>query len=138
MLVGVGSDAAIRRAALVDGWVAGGGRPDAFAAGAGRVRAAWSTAGRDGRPRLVALAYGSLLGGSEAAQAVLGSYYGFAGQLAHRVVEGTSTTPASLRSTVGAFEKAGYDELLLFACSADQAESDLVADSLGLSASGTV
>jgi alkanesulfonate monooxygenase SsuD/methylene tetrahydromethanopterin reductase-like flavin-dependent oxidoreductase (luciferase family) len=58
LLVGGGVEAAFRRVAKYgDGWTASGGTPEQFAQGAQGVRAAWGEEGREGNPRLTALAY---------------------------------------------------------------------------------
>ena len=61
LLIGGQSDKAFRRAAkYADGWTMGGGGPDAFTAALGKLRSAWSEAGREGEPRTSALFYFSL------------------------------------------------------------------------------
>jgi alkanesulfonate monooxygenase SsuD/methylene tetrahydromethanopterin reductase-like flavin-dependent oxidoreductase (luciferase family) len=131
VIVGGGSAAAIRRAVSAGGWIAGGGGAEMFSMGAGRVRKAWRAEGREGDPRLAALAYVSLAGGAEAAQRVVGDYYSFAGPMASRAVGAVSTTPAQLRATAAAFEAAGCDELVLVPCSAEVAEVARISEALG-------
>src|SRR5438045_8077037 len=82
LLIGGNVDAAVRRTARFgDGWTMGGGAPDDFRKLAGKVKEAWSEAGREGEPRLVALCYFALGDGArDAADAYLGDYYGFGGQ----------------------------------------------------------
>ena len=69
LLIGGNGAAAIRRTTSVGaGWIAGGGGPAMFADGAAAVRDAWTAAGREGAPRLVALGYlspGGTTGGLE-------------------------------------------------------------------------
>lgn len=61
LLIGGGTDAAIRRTVRFGiGWSAGGLPPQMVAPFLDRVRAAWQEAGRDGSPRFVALNYFSL------------------------------------------------------------------------------
>jgi alkanesulfonate monooxygenase SsuD/methylene tetrahydromethanopterin reductase-like flavin-dependent oxidoreductase (luciferase family) len=60
VLIGGNNDKAYRRAARFDGWTAGGGGIDAFAAARAKVAAAWKDAGRDGAPRTAKLAYFAL------------------------------------------------------------------------------
>src|SRR5438477_525906 len=63
-----------------DGWIMGGGTPDQFADGAKAVDAAWTAAGREGRPRNLALVYFALgPDGQAAADSYLHHYYGFLG-----------------------------------------------------------
>jgi len=132
ILIGGASSAAIRRATAADGWIAGGGGPQAFSTGAERVRAAWEAAGRTGAPRLVALAYVSLHGGRQRAEEILGSYYAFAGPLASRVVDGTATTVEQTKDLLRSFADAGCDEVVLVPCSGDADELDRIADARSL------
>ena len=80
-------DAAFRRAAEYgDGWIMGGGTPDMFAEGKRKLERAWSDAGRDDKPHTIALAYYSL--GDDAqpnAEAYLGDYYAFLGDMAGQI-----------------------------------------------------
>jgi alkanesulfonate monooxygenase SsuD/methylene tetrahydromethanopterin reductase-like flavin-dependent oxidoreductase (luciferase family) len=131
ILVGGASDAAIRRAATVDGWNAGGGGPESFAAGAQRVRAAWRAADRAGNPRLMAMVYVSLSGGLEEAEKIFGSYYAFSDERAHAVLEGTATSSDAIRSAVAAYDAAGCDELLLIPCTCQLGEIALIAEAVG-------
>src|SRR5256885_407302 len=84
----VGSaDVAFERAARhADGWIMGGGGPDQFSQGAEKLRAAWEAAGRDGRPRTMALGYFALGDGArEAADSYLRDYYEFLGDVADMI-----------------------------------------------------
>ncbi|HZT06524.1 MAG TPA: LLM class flavin-dependent oxidoreductase [Chloroflexota bacterium] len=129
ILVGGTSDAAIRRAARYGtGWIAGGGGPEAFAASAQKVRDAWSSAGRDGPPRLAALAYFAL--GTDArahADRYLKDYYAFGGPYAERVASSALVDDAKIRAAIAAFQEAGCDELILFPCNPDPSQVDLLA-----------
>jgi alkanesulfonate monooxygenase SsuD/methylene tetrahydromethanopterin reductase-like flavin-dependent oxidoreductase (luciferase family) len=129
LIFGGTSDAAFRRVVEYGaGWIAGGGGPEAFAAGAQRARDAWSAAGRSGAPRLLALSYYAL--GDDArdvAGGYLRPYYGFLGEFADRIAEGALTSVDAVRSAVDAYTAAGCDELILFPCSPDPAQVDLLA-----------
>jgi alkanesulfonate monooxygenase SsuD/methylene tetrahydromethanopterin reductase-like flavin-dependent oxidoreductase (luciferase family) len=114
-----------------DGWVMGGGAPDQFRQGAEHVRAAWRAAGREGEPRLMALAYYALGDQAEAAaNRYLGDYYAFLGEYASMVVDSAATDAGTVRGYVQAFTEAGCDELVLFPCDADPGQVDLLADAL--------
>ncbi|BDM71498.1 luciferase [Streptomyces nigrescens] len=79
------------------------------------VEAAWSRAGRDGRPRLVAQV-NAALGPEETldgARRELRAYYGPGDYTAH-VVDGLLTTPAAIRAAVAAFRAIGADEVMLY------------------------
>src|SRR4051812_28264032 len=129
VLVGGGSDAAIRRAARYgDGWTMGGGGPGSFADAIGRVDEAWRAEGREGRPRTAALCYFALgYGAEQVARSTLGDYYGFLGEYAERIIAGAATDETAIRELVAAFEQAGVDELVCFPTSADPAQVDLLA-----------
>jgi alkanesulfonate monooxygenase SsuD/methylene tetrahydromethanopterin reductase-like flavin-dependent oxidoreductase (luciferase family) len=128
LLLGGGAEAVFRR--MVEygaGWVMGGGGPDVFKAAVEGPRQAWHRAGREGEPRLVALGYASLgARGAEHARSYLGDYYSFGG-FADAVVAGALTTPEAVRSAVSAYEAAGCDELVLFPCSGDLEQVELIA-----------
>jgi alkanesulfonate monooxygenase SsuD/methylene tetrahydromethanopterin reductase-like flavin-dependent oxidoreductase (luciferase family) len=133
LLIGGQADAAFERAARYgDGWIAGGGDPDMFGQAARKARAAWTAQGRDGAPRLMALAYFSL--GPEARQHAdryLHDYYGFLGPWADRIAAGALTGEQAVRDALGRFEQAGCDELLLFPCDPDPAQVDALAAAIG-------
>ena len=129
LLLGGTSDAAFRRmAAHGSGWISGGGGPPMFSAGADQAREAWREASRDGQPRLAALAYVSLGDdATEHARRYLLDYYAFLGDFAERIAESALTSAAAVQETAAAFAAAGCDELLLFPCSADLAQVELIA-----------
>ena len=111
------------------GWTAGGSAPDQVAPFAERVRAAWMDAGREGRPRIVALSYFSL--GEEvvdSSKAYLLDYYAYLGEWAQGIAEGTPRSPQDVRTTVSRFEEAGVDELILDPTVADLDQVDRLAD----------
>jgi alkanesulfonate monooxygenase SsuD/methylene tetrahydromethanopterin reductase-like flavin-dependent oxidoreductase (luciferase family) len=129
-LIGGSVDAAIRRAAEYgDGWTMGGGTPDQLAQSVEKLRAAWSGQGRDGQPRAVALAYFALgENAEEAAKEDLGHYYAWLGEeLAGMIVASAATDEQTVQSYVQAFADAGADELILFPCSTDPGQVDLLA-----------
>lgn len=135
VLVGGGADASFRRAAkLGDGWTMGGGTPDQFAEGAEAVRAAWRDAGRDGEPRVTALAYYGLgPSGPEDAERDLKHYYEWLGEEISSAIAGSAATDEdTVRGYVKAFEDAGCDELTFFPTSTDPQQVDLLADAVGL------
>ena len=83
LIGGLGAAAIRRTTAFGAGWISGGGGPAMFADAAGRVRAAWTAAGREGAPRLVSLGYYALgSDGPDAARRYLSDYYAFAGPYA--------------------------------------------------------
>jgi alkanesulfonate monooxygenase SsuD/methylene tetrahydromethanopterin reductase-like flavin-dependent oxidoreductase (luciferase family) len=132
ILAGGGSDAGIRRAAQhADGWIAGGGGPDVFKAGAAIVAAAWQEAGRATPPQLAALAYFGL--GQEAIDATasfLRHYYAIAGPYAEKLVEAALTSPDAIKQALTAYEEAGCQRLMLFTGSTNPDQVDQLAEAL--------
>lgn len=122
-----------RAARFGEGWIAAGSGPEQYAAGAEMARAAWAAAGREGAPRLLALAYFSLGEDAEAdAVRYLADYYAWLGEdVAGMIVSGAAKDPAAVVQTVSAYEEAGCDELILCPSSSDPAQVDLLADALG-------
>jgi alkanesulfonate monooxygenase SsuD/methylene tetrahydromethanopterin reductase-like flavin-dependent oxidoreductase (luciferase family) len=129
VLVGGGSDTAIRRAARHgDGWTMGGGPPEAFPEALAKLREAWQAEGRAGTPRTAALFYYALGDDAEAqARAALGDYYGFLGEYVEQVIAGAAKDEASLRARIAAFDDAGCDEVICFPTSPDPGQVDLLA-----------
>jgi alkanesulfonate monooxygenase SsuD/methylene tetrahydromethanopterin reductase-like flavin-dependent oxidoreductase (luciferase family) len=134
LLIGGNAAAAFRRMTESGaGWIQGGGGPEAFAAGADRARRAWREAGRDGQPRLAALAYVSLGDDAEGhARRYLGEYYAFMGDFAERIAAGALTSPRKVADAVASFGEAGCDELILFPCNPDIGQVSLTAAAAGL------
>jgi alkanesulfonate monooxygenase SsuD/methylene tetrahydromethanopterin reductase-like flavin-dependent oxidoreductase (luciferase family) len=131
LVIGGTVDAAFERAARFgDGWIAGGGGPDAFAEGARKIDEAWRRAGRDGSPRKMALHYFALGPSAEDdARAYLGDYYAVLGEeIANAIVGSAATSQSEVKQIVSAFEAKGCDELILFPCSKDPAEVDRLAE----------
>jgi alkanesulfonate monooxygenase SsuD/methylene tetrahydromethanopterin reductase-like flavin-dependent oxidoreductase (luciferase family) len=126
VMIGGTSDAAIRRVTTYGaGWTMGGGPPEMAAGFVPNVRAAWHDAGRDGEPRIAALAYFSLgADAEEESRAYLRDYYAFVGEWADRIVEGALRSEDAVRAAVRAFEDAGVTELTFDPTSAslDQVE----------------
>lgn len=135
LLVGGAVDASFARAAKYgDGWIAGGAPPEVFAEAAAKVKEQWSQAGREGAPRLEALAYFSLGDGAEAnANAYLKDYYAWLGEETAAFIANSAAKDAeTVQGYLAAFEGVGCDELILFPCSKDPAQVDLLADAAGL------
>jgi alkanesulfonate monooxygenase SsuD/methylene tetrahydromethanopterin reductase-like flavin-dependent oxidoreductase (luciferase family) len=132
MLIGGSADVAFERAAEhADGWIMGGGTPDQLREGAEKTRAAWQAAGRDGEPRIVALAYFALgEGASEAADGYLRHYYEWLGEYAAMVADSAATDVETVKQYVAGFADAGCDELVLFPSSPDPGQVDLLADAV--------
>jgi alkanesulfonate monooxygenase SsuD/methylene tetrahydromethanopterin reductase-like flavin-dependent oxidoreductase (luciferase family) len=132
LLIGGTAEIAYRRAArYADGWTLGGGTPEAFAEGRAAVEKAWQGAGRDGRPRTMALFYFALgPDGERAAEESLGHYYAWLGDYAQQIVQGAAKDANTLKSYLSAFEQAGADEVICFPASHDPAQVDLLAEAV--------
>jgi alkanesulfonate monooxygenase SsuD/methylene tetrahydromethanopterin reductase-like flavin-dependent oxidoreductase (luciferase family) len=130
ILIGGTADQAIERAVRWGvGWTAGGSSPDQVGPFAERVRRAWKESGREGRPRIVALAYFSLGDHAiESSKAYLRDYYGHLGDFADQIAEGAARTPAAVQDTIKHFEDAGVDELILDPTVADLDQVNRLAD----------
>ena len=121
IIVGGGVDASFKRAAKYgDGWIMGGGTPEQFAEGREKALAAWEAEGREGEPRLMALAYYSL--GQRSAEGVeaIRDYYDWLGEYADQIAASVAADADTVKAYVAAYEEAGCDELLLFAGTGDE------------------
>jgi alkanesulfonate monooxygenase SsuD/methylene tetrahydromethanopterin reductase-like flavin-dependent oxidoreductase (luciferase family) len=129
LILGGSSDKPFRRVAEhADGWIAGGGPPQMFAAGAARVREEWARAGREGAPKLMALAYFGLGPNARAeADRYLHDYYAFIGPIADQIAAGAAVSEADVREQRDGFAEAGCDELIYFPVSPDPEQVDLLA-----------
>jgi len=130
VLIGGSVHASFERAAKYgSGWIAGGAPPDQYAEMAAGVEQAWADAGREGEPRLAGLAYFALGDDAEAdAQRYLTDYYAFLGdELAGMIAASAAKDPDTVKGYLAAFEAAGCDELIMFPCSSDPAQADLLA-----------
>lgn len=130
LVFGGTAEAAFDRAARYgDGWIGAGAQPEAFTGFRERVLAAWSRHGRTDTPRLMVIGYFALgPDAREQSRRYLLDYYGFLGPNAEYAVQGALVDDAAIAEVVGRFEQAGCDELLLFPCSTDTAQVDLLAD----------
>jgi alkanesulfonate monooxygenase SsuD/methylene tetrahydromethanopterin reductase-like flavin-dependent oxidoreductase (luciferase family) len=132
LIIGGTADVTYERAARYgDGWIMGGGAPDQFRDGVAKLDAAWQAAGRAGAPRKMSLAYFALGdGATEAADRYLNHYYAFLGEIAGMIVASAATDAATVNQYIQAFSDAGCDELVLFPCSPDPDQVDLLADAI--------
>jgi alkanesulfonate monooxygenase SsuD/methylene tetrahydromethanopterin reductase-like flavin-dependent oxidoreductase (luciferase family) len=131
LLIGGMADASFRRAAEHgDGWIMGGGAPDRFRDAKTKLDEAWRAAGHTDGPRTASLAYYSL--GDEAerdAAAYLGDYYAFLGEeVAGAITASAAKDADTVKQYISAFEQSGCDELILFPCSSDPEQVDLLAE----------
>ena len=97
--------AAFGRSAEHDGWIMGGGSPDQFREGLAKLEEAWQAAGRDGKPRTMALSYYALGDGAKAAaDGYLNDYYGFLGEVSQMVADSEAKDAETVRAYVAGFE----------------------------------
>lgn len=113
VLFGAGSPKALKRMAeQSDGYV-GPSVPAAMMGGLfDAARAAWREAGREGEPRLVAIAYFAIADPDQG-RANVGDYYDGSGPFVDIAVGGVRTTPAEITEAVKEFEALGAEELIL-------------------------
>jgi len=135
LIVGGHADASVERTTRFgDGWIAGGSGPDQFAEVARKVKAAWSEAGREGEPHLMALAYFSLGDRAEQdANANLKHYYAWLGEeVAGMIAGGAAKDAETVRQYMAAYEGASCDELVFCPSSNDPQQVDLLAEAAGI------
>src|SRR6266702_459170 len=133
LLVGGLSDHGYARMVrYADGYVHGGGPPRAFARAADKAYAAWSDAGRPGKPQLWAQGYFALGDDAvkEAGYRYLKDYYAFTGLFAERIAAGLLTSPQAVAQFIRGYQDAGCDELVLFPTVPDVAQLDRLAEIL--------
>ena len=130
IMVGGTTKAAIRRA--VDhgiGWTAGGMPPDAVAEFGQKVRDAWTSAGKEGEPRIAALVYFGLGDTEEQSRNNLLDYYKPMGdEIAGMIAGGALRSADAISGAISAYEAAGVDELILDPTVPDPEQVDLLAD----------
>ncbi|MDQ3936062.1 MAG: LLM class flavin-dependent oxidoreductase [Actinomycetota bacterium] len=132
VIVGGGVEASFKRAARYGaGWIMGGGTPDQFSEARPQVLEAWEAEGREGEPRLMALAYYSL--GANTQQGVENTrhYYDWLGEYGDQIAASVATDADTVKQYVSAFEEAGCDELLLFAGTGDPDQVSGLREALG-------
>jgi hypothetical protein len=94
---------------------------------ADKIRAGWHDAGREGEPRIAALAYFGL-GDAEASRASLRRYYGFLGEYAERISESALRAPDAIAGAVKAYQDTGVTEVVFMPTVADADEVNRLAD----------
>jgi len=130
LILGGSIDAAFRRAARYgDGWIMGGGTPEMLSDGREKLLAAWSEAGRQGQPRVMALAYFSLGEDAEAAaNSYLKDYYAWLGEYADGIAASAAKDADTINGYQQGFAEAGCDELIWFPSSSDPTQVELLAE----------
>jgi alkanesulfonate monooxygenase SsuD/methylene tetrahydromethanopterin reductase-like flavin-dependent oxidoreductase (luciferase family) len=135
LLVGGYVETSIRRAARFgDGWTQGGSGPDAFADDKKKLDEAWKEAGREGKPKTMALVYFSLgPNAEENARSSLLSYYAWLGdEAAEGIAFSAAKDAGTVKGYISDFAGYGCDELIFFPCSSDPAQVRHLAEAAGL------
>jgi alkanesulfonate monooxygenase SsuD/methylene tetrahydromethanopterin reductase-like flavin-dependent oxidoreductase (luciferase family) len=128
MLFGGTAPAAMERMARWGEGYIGGSVPAPMAAPFfDAARDAWSRAGRDGSPRLVALAYYAL-GDGEQGRKNVHDYYSVTGDFADLISSAVCDTPQKVRETIASFEDIGVDDLIFNTGTDDLDEIKRLAD----------
>jgi alkanesulfonate monooxygenase SsuD/methylene tetrahydromethanopterin reductase-like flavin-dependent oxidoreductase (luciferase family) len=135
LLVGGSVQASFERAAKYgDGWTQGGSGPSQFGADLANLEDAWKKAGREGKPRTMALGYFSL--GDDAqrdAETYVNAYYAWLGDDAvHGIIDGSVRDAEAVQAAIKSYEEWDCDELILFPCNSDPAQVGLLAEAAGL------
>lgn len=133
LLIGGLSDQGYNRVArYADGYIHGGGPPRTFVRAADKARAAWSDAGRPGKPQLWAQGYFALGDEAtiEAGLKYMRNYYAFTGPFAERIASGLLTSPQAIAQFIRGYEEAGCDEMVLFPAVPDISQLDRLAEVL--------
>jgi alkanesulfonate monooxygenase SsuD/methylene tetrahydromethanopterin reductase-like flavin-dependent oxidoreductase (luciferase family) len=132
LLIGGNGAAAVRRTVEYGvGWTSGGAPPDQIARIAAEVREAWRRAGRDGEPRILALAYFSL--GDEVEQLsyrYLRHYYAGFGDDTEVIASNAFRSAGAIRDALPAYADAGVNELILDPTVAELSQIDRLADAV--------
>lgn len=134
LIFGGSSDATFRRVAQYGtGWVcATSGGVSGMQAGMERALAKWNEAGREGSPRILALAPRFALGpnGQEAVDGYLRAYNAYRGEGANERAASALVRPELVRKQIEIFEAAGCDELVISPCDPNPEQVDLLADAI--------
>lgn len=127
LLIGGASDVAVERTVRHGiGWTAGGSAPDQVGPFAERVREAWKEAGREGKPKIVALSYFGLGDSEDASRRYLEDYYRFTG-MGSQIADWAPRTEAAVKETLQRFQDIGVDELVFDPTVAELEQVDLLA-----------
>lgn len=132
LILGGTAEASIRRVVeFASGWSAGGLPPDAVGGLVQSVQAAWAESGRDGRARIVALAYFSLGDTTEGSRRYLLDYYQPMGSDAAEMIAGSALRSVeSITAAIDAYAQVGVDELILDPTVSDPEQVDLLRDAV--------
>ena len=133
LLIGGSTPAAVRRVARWgDGFIAAGASPEQARQLYGLAEAAWTAAGRPGRPRFVGGTYWALgPRAAERAAAYIRDYYAFLGPMAEGFAASIPSTPEAVKAVIDGLAAVGMDELVLWPCVPEPDQVDRLADLVG-------
>ena len=133
ILIGSYSPAGIQRVGRWgDGYIAGGGGPQAAQQLFKVVEESWKAAGRTGKPRLVGCFYFAL--GPDARErggTYLRNYYGFMGPMVETMINSLPTTLEVIKGNIQRYADVGADEVIMWPCTPDLEQIDQLADLVG-------
>ena len=108
-------------------WMCGHGGPDIFRTSTAQLDKVWTESGRSGRPtRRMAVYFAVGDVGPGAVKTFIESYFGFA-PFKEVLLKATPKSVDDVRGVVERYTAAGCDELVLFPCSGDLEQVDLLA-----------
>ncbi|MEN3309337.1 MAG: hypothetical protein V7603_5539 [Micromonosporaceae bacterium] len=132
VMIGGISDAAFGRAARYGaGWIAGSVDAKTVGEWADKARAEWAGQGREGTPHIMGFAYFAL--GPRArdhARECLTHYYAFAGVDGDWAESTALTDVPAVRQALDDFAGIGCDELILYPCTSELTQVDLLAEAV--------
>ena len=133
LLIGGRGPQALKRVGLWgDGFISGGGGPQAAQQGYTRAKELWDAEGRAGKPRFVACGYFGLgPNATEGIHSYIEHYYSFLGPMANQFANSTPATPQAVKDIIEAFTDVGVDEALLWPCIPALDQVDRLAELIG-------
>ncbi len=115
-----------------DGYIAGGGGPQAAQQLFKVAEESWKAAGRTGKPRLVGCFYYAL--GPDAKErggAYLLNYYGAMGPRVETMINSLPTTLEAIKGNIQAYADVGADEVIMWPCTPDLEQIDQLTNLVG-------
>jgi alkanesulfonate monooxygenase SsuD/methylene tetrahydromethanopterin reductase-like flavin-dependent oxidoreductase (luciferase family) len=130
VLIGGNGGPALRRGVRwAEGFTIGGAPADQAAGIVQMFRQAWAEGGREGEPRIAALAYFSLgQDADEDSRGYLRSYYGFLGGFGEVIAQGALRSEDAIREAKQKFADAGISELYFDPTTSELDQIDRLAD----------